>query len=126
MMKKIFGKANMHVAGTTFENRQKSIWALRMAKKAFLTLQRDAKNENDPNAVKVLAHTTSKNGKKTVFCIGYVPKEKAEWVAHAIDNGKVCRIYRYKVVGGGKAFLGVEITIHHELYEVEVAEETAK
>lgn len=120
MKKKIFGKANMNIAGTTFNGRQGKIWALRKAKSAFLTVRRDPNNEFDKNAVKVLAHITTVNNAKSVFEIGYIPKEKAEWVAKAMDDGKIVRISKYEVVGGGKASLGVKITIAHELFETEV------
>ena len=120
-MKKIFGKAKMNVTGTTFENRQGKLQNLRKAESAFLTVRRDKKNENDENAVKVLAHTVSKNGKRSVFCIGYIPADKAVWVGPALDAGKIVRITNFKVVGGGKATLGCQITLAHELYEVEEA-----
>lgn len=126
MAKKVFGKANMNLAGTTFEGRQGKLWALRKAKSAYLTLRRDTKNEHDPNAVKVLAHIETETGAKSVFCIGFIPKNKAVWVANAMDNDKIVRVGSFNVVGGGKASLGVEITLNHELYEVAEAVETAK
>ena len=122
MTKKIFGKATMKLAGVSFDNRQGKLQNVRTAKSAFLTVRRDKKNEKDPNAVKVLAHTTSKNGKKSVFCIGYIPAEKAVWVANALDNNKIVRISKFEITGGGKATLGCNITLVHELYETEVAD----
>lgn len=119
-MKKIFGKAKMNVNGTTFEDRQKKLWCLRTAKSAFLTLQREPNNEHDPKAIKVIAHTVSKNNKRSHFCIGYVPKEKAEWMAPAMDAGKIVRVGSYEVVGAGttECSLGVKMVINHEMYEV--------
>lgn len=119
-MKKIFGKAKMNVNGTTFEDRQKKLWCLRTAKSAFLTLQREPNNEHDPKAIKVIAHTVSKNDKRSHFCIGYVPKEKAEWMAPAMDAGKIVRVGSYEVVGAGttSCSLGVKMVINHEMYEV--------
>lgn len=120
MTKKIFGKAKMNVAGTTFENRQGKLHTLRKAESAYLTLRRQPKNEKDENAVQVIAHTVSKNGKKSVFAIGYIPTNKAVWLAPAMDAGKICRVTSFKVIGGGKTNLGCEITISHELYETEL------
>lgn len=124
MTKKVFGKANMNVAGTTFEDRQKKLHALRQAESSYITLRRDTKNENDKNAIAVIAHAISKRGKLFHMCIGYIPKNKAIWMAKAMDEGKCIRVASYKVVGGGKVNLGVELHIVHELYEKEAAPAT--
>ena len=127
MKKKIFGTAKMNVAGTTFKDRQGKLMCLRTAKSAYLTLRREPKNEHDPNAIMVLAHTTSKNDKKSAFCIGYIPADKAaSWMAKAMDEGKIVRITNYNVVGGGKVSLGCEIKVAHELFEKEVADAPAE
>ena len=124
MKKKIFGKSNMNVAGTSYKDRQGKLMCLRKAESAFLTLRREPKNEHDACAIQVIAHTTAKSGKKSVFCIGYIPADKADtWMAKAMDAGKIVRIAKYNVVGGGKTTLGCEITVNHELFEKEIPDE---
>lgn len=118
--KKIFGTANMSVAGTTFENRQGKLQNLRKAEKAFLTLRRQPKNPHDENAIQVMAHIVTKKGTKSVFCIGYIPKDKALWMAPAMDKGKIVRVSKFEVVGGGKASIGCKIAVNHELFEKEI------
>lgn len=119
--KKVFGKTYFNVAGTSFGNRQGYLWGLRKAESAFLMLRREPKNEHDPNAIQVIAHAISKSGKPYNMCIGYIPKDKAVWMAKAMDAGKVVRVYNYKVVGGKNTTLGVEMKVVHELYETTVA-----
>ena len=115
--------ANVKVAGTSF--RQEQVWALRKAENAYLTLRREPKNENDPKAIKVLAHATSKGGKKSVYCVGYIPKNKNIYMADDMDAGRILRVKKdYTFVGGydGKT-LGLRINIARELPEkVAVAE----
>lgn len=115
--KKVFGKAFFQVAGVSFGNRQNYLWSLRKAESAYLTLKREPKNANDPNAIQVIAHCVSKAGKPYVMCIGYVPKDKAIWLAKAMDAGKLCRIYDFEVVGGKDQTLGVSVKLTHELYQ---------
>lgn len=117
--KKIMGTAKMHLTGVTFANRQGKLWALKKADTAYLTLKREPNNEHDPNAIKVLAHTIT-NNKIKVFEIGYVPAEKAKWLAPAMDDGKYIRITNFNMTGYKP--LGVEFTLIHELYTVAVKE----
>ena len=115
--KKIMGTAQMKIAGTTFNNRQGKLWQLKKAEKAYLTLRREPTNKHDANAIRVYAHTL--NGEKvTHFEIGYVPAEKAEWLAPAIDAGKYVRVTNYEVHVHSKNYLTAEMTLIHELYTV--------
>lgn len=128
MAKKIFAKAFVNVVGTSFANRQNSIWCLRTAESAFLTLKREPNNKQDTNAIQVMAHTISKTGKRSHFCIGYIPADKATWMAPAMDAGKLIRVGSYKVVGAGTTenYMGVKLVINHELYELSDATAVAK
>lgn len=121
MAKKVFGKAFMNIAGTSFNNRQEYLWAMRKAlaagKPAYLTLKRDVKNEADENAIMVMGHWTNSKEEKKHCCIGYIPREKAKWLAKAMDTGKTVRVYNFNIVGGGNATLGCKIKLVHEMYE---------
>lgn len=114
MGKTIFAKANVPVAGVTFENRQNKLISVLTADSCYMTLRREKNNNYDPNAIQVLAHIT-KNEKKTTFTIGYIPKDKAFWLAKAMDDGKECRITYYKIVGNYRQNLGCRLTILHEM-----------
>lgn len=113
-MNKTFGKANMNVAGISFSNRQAKIHALKKAETAFLTLRRERNNPHDANAIQVLAHICN-HGKQTVFCIGYIPRNKALWLAKKMDDGQIVRVSDYRLTGGGRVNYGCTLTILHEL-----------
>lgn len=110
---------NVKVAGTSFK--QEQVWALRKAEKAYLTLRREPANERDPKAIKVLAHAVSKGGKKSVYCVGYIPKNKNIYLADDMDAGRIVRVTKdWAFVGGydGKT-LGLRINLTRQLPEKE-------
>ena len=114
MAKTIYAKANMPVAGVTFENRQNKLMSVLTSDKCYISLRRERNNKYDPNAIQVLAHTNH-NGQETVMTIGYVPKDKAFWLAKAMDTGKTVKVSYYKIVGNKKQNLGCRLTVLHEM-----------
>lgn len=126
--RKLFGKTVINVTGTTFNGRQGVLWNLRKHDKdAYITLRRERKNEKDPNAIAVIAHTKdTKPGK-----IGYVPANIAAWLAKYMDEGMIVRAYRAEkdaefVIGNGrknKGNLGCKLRIVYELRPTDIAYE---
>lgn len=105
---------NIKLAGSSF--RQEQLWALRKAEKAFLTLRREPNNEYDKNAIQVLAHAVSKNGKASVYLVGYIPKNMAVWLAKHMDMGLIARVCNYKIVGGyDNKKLGLRFDAIHQM-----------
>jgi hypothetical protein len=116
-MAKTFGKiTNIPVTGISFKNRQQKLFNVMKADSCYLTLRREPNNPYDPNAIQVLVHSTT-NGKTSVFCIGYIPKNTALWMARKMDANKLCRISEYKIVGKNRTdqHFGCRLTITHEI-----------
>ena len=116
-MKKIFGKiTNIPVSGISFKNRQQKLYNVMKADSCYLTLRREPNNPYSQDAIQVLVHSTT-NGKTSVFCIGYIPKNKASWMARKMDANKICRISEYKIVGKNTSdqHYGCRLTIIHEI-----------
>lgn len=115
MTQTIFAKiVDVKLAGPSFY--QEQLWALRKADKAYLTLRREPNNKHDANAIQVLAHAISKNGKQSVYQIGYVPKNMAVWLAKAMDKNMIVRLCNYKFVGGyNKKTLGLRFDVVHQM-----------
>ena len=115
-----FGKTELKAAGVTFKGRQGYLWNLKKVlekdpKGAYLTLRREPNNEVDENAVAIIAHV--KGG--ATMKIGYVPKNKAIWIAPAMDAGRITRCSNLSVNGGIKkdSNLGVRFQLAYELPE---------
>jgi ADP-ribosylglycohydrolase len=85
------------VSGTTFGKRQKAIAHLsRYApERISISLVREAGNEHDKNAVAVYAQVEGKGS----YCMGYLPKSLAAFIAPLMDAGKGVRS-AYKEVRG--------------------------
>lgn len=118
---------NIKLAGASFH--QEQLWALRKADKGFITLRREPNNSHDKNAIKVLAHAVSKNGKSSVYQIGYIPKDMAMWLAKAMDNNLIVRACNYSFVGGyNNKTLGLRFDLVHQMinYERPAVLETVK
>lgn len=118
---------NIKLAGASFY--QEQLWALRKADKGFLTLRREPNNTHDKNAIKVLAHAVSKNGKASVYQIGYIPKDMALWLAKAMDANLIVRACNYSFVGGyNNKTLGLRFDLVHQMinYERPAVLETVK
>ena len=75
------------VAGVTFGNRQKAIERLAKYDAAQITirLQRESDNAQDLNTVAVIAEVRGKGS----YCMGYLPKTLAVFVAPLMDAGKI-------------------------------------
>ena len=86
------------VAGVTFGNRQTALKKLDRleASSVNISLEREAGNTFDKNAVKV--NISVGNGKD--YHLGYIPKDLAALIAPLLDKG-ISLIARFKSVTGG-------------------------
>ena len=86
------------VAGVTFNNRQAALKKLdrHEASSVNVSLEREASNPFDNNAVKV--NVSVKDGKP--YHLGYIPKDLAALIAPVLDKG-IGLIARFKGVTGG-------------------------
>ena len=85
------------VCGVTFGSRQKAIEHLNRYNPSdiYITLKRERNNQNDRNAIAVIATV---NGKGS-YCMGYLSRALAAFVAPLMDSGK--KVYsRFKSVRG--------------------------
>lgn len=102
----------IRAAGTTFENRQERLQFLQQFKPEDLTvtLDREADNQHDKNAIKITVHILPIK-RKTV--IGYVPAGLARELAKAIDAGAQVKAKLLQIIGGYsyKESLGALINI---------------
>ncbi len=102
----------IRAAGTTFENRQQCLKFLKQfqPKDLSVTLEREANNRYDSNAIRIVAHIHSLS-KKTV--IGYVPKGLSRELAKVIDRGIQIKATLIQIIGGYsyKETLGALINI---------------
>jgi len=97
------------VAGVTFGNRQKAIEHLSQysAEQISITLVRERDNAHDSNAVAVYAVVTGKGS----YCIGYLPKALAAFVAPLMDTGKsVAGLFR-EVRGGYQPYMNYGVAL---------------
>lgn len=122
MAKTVCNKIEFNIAGTTFEGRQGKLWNLRKHDKgAYVMLRREKNNKYDPNAIAVIAVTGKTHSK-----IGYVPKDKALWLAPKMDAGLLVRAYRpasgkFVTGGSGKCkTLGCTISVVFDITQVKV------
>ena len=126
MANRVFGKIRIKAVGTSFDNRQGKLWNVRRYLGAHpgapitVMLRREPKNEHDPNAIAVLVKTD-----KTIAKIGYVPADKALWLAKRMDAGLTVRAYHGVVTGGERKakHVGFEFTICHEIPQAAIAVE---
>lgn len=114
--KKAFGKITVNATGVTFDNRQGKLWNVyrhtSAGIKALTMLRREPKNEHDPNAIAVLVKVGN-----TCTKVGYVPADKAVWLAPKMDAGLIVRANNGRVlrpVRNGHN-VGFEFTIAHEI-----------
>lgn len=102
----------VRAAGTTFGNRQQCLEFLKQfqSKDLSVTLEREANNRYDSNAIRIVAHIHSLS-KKTV--IGYVPKGLSRELAKVIDRGIQIKATLIQIIGGYsyKETLGALINI---------------
>ena len=83
---KLLPRLETKVAGVTYGNRQLALEHLTMYAPESITihLEREADNEHDRNAVAVYATVEGKGS----FCVGYLPRTLAAFVAPLLDAGK--------------------------------------
>ncbi len=102
----------IRAAGTTFENRQERLNFLKNFKPEDLTvtLEREADNQRDTNAIKIIVHILPIK-RKTV--VGYVPAGLARELARAIDAGTQVKARLLQIIGSYsyKESLGALINI---------------
>ncbi|MBR1373716.1 HIRAN domain-containing protein [bacterium] len=88
------------VSGVTFGNRQTALKRLEMhirkGAEVKTTLQREADNKTDKNAIKVLV---SVNG-SAAYHLGYIPAELAAVLAPLMDKIGEIKAHLYNIVGG--------------------------
>lgn len=102
----------IRAAGTTFENRQERLNFLKNFKPEDLTvtLEREADNQRDTNAIKIIVHILPIKRKTAV---GYIPAGLSRELAKAIDAGAQVKAKLLQIIGGYsyKESLGALINI---------------
>ena len=101
------------VAGVSFGNRQKALERLERyePEAIFVTLERDAGNESDNNAVKVLVNVQDRDK----YHLGYLPAKMAGMLAPLLDKGFKPQATFQGVTGGYEehskrgALIGIEL-----------------
>lgn len=119
MTKKTFAKPiTIKAVGVTFEERQGKLWnivkTLKSNPEAKITtiLRREPNNIHDPNAIAILAQITNGATAK----IGYVPANKAIWMARNMDAGLIVRANKGEITyKPGAKTLGFKCNICYEL-----------
>ena len=119
---KTFGKTYMKTAGVTFQDRQGKLWNIRKqmnnGEKLTIMLRREPSNPYDKNAIAVLAQCGESTAK-----VGYVPADKALWLAERMDAGLSVRAYKGMLTGGSGRAKTIGLTFE-VVYELPVAEAT--
>lgn len=119
---KTFGKTYMKAAGVTFKDRQGKLWNIRKqmnnGEKLTIMLRREPSNPYDKNAIAVLAQCGESTAK-----VGYVPADKALWLAERMDAGLSVRAYKGMLTGGSGRAKTIGLTFE-VVYELPVAEAT--
>lgn len=113
----MFARVNdIALTGVTFKGRQNNLWMLRNAQKGYLTLRREPSNPYDPNAIQVLAHCKATDGTENVVLVGYMPKNKAYWLAPLMDEKNIVRVPNdFKFIGGyNHKSLGLRFSVVYE------------
>jgi hypothetical protein len=119
---KTFGKTYMKAVGVTFKDRQGKLWNIRKqmnnGEKLTIMLRREPSNPYDKNAIAVLAQCGESTAK-----VGYVPADKALWLAERMDAGLSVRAYKGMLTGGSGRAKTIGLTFE-VVYELPVAEAT--
>ena len=95
--------------GVTYGKRQKAIEHLKRYKETDISLhlKREKDNTHDNNAIAVIA--TVKN--KGAYCIGYIPRILAAFLAPLIDSGKSIKSIFKEVRGGYEPYMNYGIAM---------------
>lgn len=116
MANKMPNTIETRVAGVSFGNRQGYLHWINKRIKAGSTsirlmLERERKNPDDANAIKVVARDF-RDGKHVP--IGYVPRDLAAQLAPIMDSGRRTNVRAYEVSGKPWTTLGVKMTVAYE------------
>ena len=108
-MVKLLPRMETKVTGVTYGNRQKALEHLaRYAPEAVsIRLEREADNEHDRNAVAVWAAVEGKGS----YCVGYLPRSLAAFVAPLLDAGKAVGAMFREVRGGYKPWMNLGMVV---------------
>ena len=95
--------------GVTYGKRQKALEHLKRYNNADITLclKREKDNTHDSNAIAVIA--TVKN--KGSYCIGYIPRILATFLAPLIDSGKIIQSIFNEIRGGYQPYMNYGIAM---------------
>lgn len=122
---KDMAKVQCHVAGVTWNNRQKSLaWLAREEKNGTkknidIILRREPNNEYDPNAIRVAAHGTRQTSYGTrefdgrYGDLGYLPAKLAATMAKVMDDKTWITINDWTTCGhlGSNSNLGLVLDL---------------
>ena len=97
------------VAGVTYGNRQKAIEHLAHYAPESITirLEREQGNEHDRNAVAVWATVEGKGS----YCVGYLPRALAAFIAPLMDAGKAVGALFREVRGGYQPYMNLGMVV---------------
>lgn len=103
---------NFNISGTTFGHRQGYLCDLEKHPERRVFLWREPRNKSDANAIKVVADAM-RNGKRTKYDLGYVPREVAAEMAPIMDKKGFIVIDSWAVVGGKGLTRGLKLETHY-------------
>ena len=103
---------NFNISGTTFGHRQGYLCDLEKHPERRVFLWREPRNKTDANAIKVVADAM-RNGKRTKYDLGYVPREVAAEMAPIMDKKGFIVIDSWAVVGGKDLTRGLKLETHY-------------
>lgn len=100
------------VAGVSFGNRQEALKRLKQyeAENINISLEREATNEYDNNAIAIIATVKDKGSYK----MGYIPKTLSKLISPLIDYGKAVNATFKEVVGKYQSYhnYGLEVCVN--------------
>ena len=103
---------NFNISGTTFGHRQGYLCDLEKHPERRVFLWREPRNKTDANAIKVVADAM-RNGKRTKYDLGYVPREVAAEMAPIMDKKGFIVIDSWAVVGDKGLTRGLKLETHY-------------
>jgi len=106
---KLLPRLETKVVGVTYGNRQKAIERLAMyaPQSISIRLERERDNEHDHNAVAVWAAVEGKGS----YCVGYLPRSLAAFIAPLLDAGKAVEAMFREVRGGYKPWMNLGMVV---------------
>jgi ADP-ribosylglycohydrolase len=106
---KLLPRLETKVAGVTYGNRQQALEHLtRYSPEAVsIRLEREADNTHDRNAIAVYAVVEGKGA----YCVGYLPRALAAFIAPLLDAGKAVGAMFREVRGGYKPWMNLGMVV---------------